>query len=483
MNNAIVGRALPRLPLATTILCMACSGGADDRSGGPVSPAPEPVQRAQSALSSSAGGGAASASTNSTWAAAISMAPWTQCTVYPDGASSNDNRTAVIQAGADGEARFFPPASSWGTKLILKCSLNGNQSQHVVDLNDSSTFTREAGSDLDARPNGMRPALTGDLSAISQSALLQQGYPQRPDPVRSPGQYANWVKSVTNQSTKFTPVGVASLDTQMTGTFVGNVGCSPWTGLIQAAANFARPGSCATNYPEVRSEVYQSYFAITSEPWFFNCDVGNCETGLWAGIGGDTVTGVSNVTALIQNGFVVGLSPTIMLMWEYWYPGENNTPTGGGLNTAPLPSGWSSGDEIWVWGWAAPSNSCGLDATAAPWACFEWEDRTTFTVAGPVAVQNPSGTSTWLPSTFQFIAEVPNGQNNASYGDVVMQYAWAYDQNGAEHPDPGQSSATDPYVYAQTNAPSGDPYSNGQWYNGTVSVPDDPFTIWDDEEN
>jgi hypothetical protein len=493
MNNTSVTRALPRLLLAITILCMACSGGVDDHSGGPASLAPEPVQRTQAALASSADGGGAAASTDSTWAAAVSMAPWTQCTVSPDGASSGESPTAMIQAGADGEARFFPPpSSSWGTQLILKCSLNGSPSQYVVDLNDSSTFKRESGSDLDARPNGMRPALTGDLSAISQDALLRQGYSQRPDPIGSPRQYANWVKSVTSPASKFMPVSVTSLTVQGDGDiyYEGNLGndCTPWTGFIQSAAGFVFD-SCETNNTQSSSQLYESYFTIMLQPVYYGCSFGNCDTLLWAGIGGLSVYGVSTQPSLLQSGFQVtsfGNLGRVNLYWEYLNAGwQSNHNNGGGAHLASMPSGFNSGDEIWVWGWAAPSSSCGLDATAAPWACFEWEDRNTYTVAGPYPVQIPTGTSKWLPTTFQFIAEVEiNGYNNAGYGQTVMEYSWAYDWNGTGHPDPGQSSSTDAWVYAQATAvPSGDDYNNGYWYNGNVTWAETPYTIAYDNAN
>lgn len=307
--------ARPVLPVVAIAILSACSG-ADPRT--------ESVEQGQTAslVAASAphllaNAGAASASTDSTWAAAIPMAPWTQCRVSPDGASSDDIPTDVIQAGADGEARFSPPPSSWGTKLILKCSLNGSPSQYVVDLNDSSTFKRESGSDLDPRPNGMRPALTGDLSAPSQDELLQQGYPPRPDPATSPQEYAAWVAHVSNPATRFMPVSVTGLGVHGTGPYTYPVGCAPWTGFIQAATNFAGRGVCATNSPLNNSDLYYKYAVDMIEPEYNGCIPGNCATLIWAGLGGLVSTGVSS-NSLIQSGFkVTSIQAPIQLYWEY----------------------------------------------------------------------------------------------------------------------------------------------------------------------
>jgi hypothetical protein len=55
----------------------------------------------------------------------------------------------------------------------------------------------------------VRPALTGDLSAASNEELIAKGYPPRPDPVRSPTQYARWVKNVSRTWTHVSPRLVA----------------------------------------------------------------------------------------------------------------------------------------------------------------------------------------------------------------------------------------------------------------------------------
>lgn len=97
------------------------------------------------------------------------------------------------------------------------------------------------------------------------------------------------------------------------------------------------------------------------------------------------------------------------------------------------------------------------------------------TLANPA----PAG-KIWFPTTVEVVAEKPGGNANADYGSVGVQNWWAWDLNGNVHGDPGQSSATDPYVYSQMNDPNGQPFSNAEWTFGTVNNPVDPLIIlWD----
>jgi len=201
MNAAIAARALPRLPLAVTIFCMGCSDGAKTTlpNSAPLA-TPTLTLQSSSAVSASpaqADAGSALVWPDDSWAAAVQVPPLAQCTVYPTGASNDPTRNGRTQSDADGWVRFHVPPPAWGTKVTLNCALNGSQTQYAVDLNDSSTFTRQSGSDLDAKIVRTQPALTGDVSAISLDDLRRQGYPARPDPATQPEHYSQWLQSVS----------------------------------------------------------------------------------------------------------------------------------------------------------------------------------------------------------------------------------------------------------------------------------------------
>ncbi len=434
------------------------------------------------------------------------MPAWTQCTVTPQGAGRNDPRIDAIQADEDGEARFSPPPSTWGTKLLLNCTLNGTSSQYLVDLNDSSTFRRESGSDLAPRPNGTLPALTGDLSAISQDDLVQQGYLPRPaGPIGSPA-YNQWVASVSKPTIKFMPVGVEHLGVYNYGTYKGTVSAAPWNaGIEMATAGFPLTSlnPSGTSYPTSNSQLFNAYQFVITVPYYYGCSSGTCATSIWGGIGGSLITGtngqlITPTSSLIQSGWEIASnqSPNIQLMWEYFVTGSSNSPNCGGFNTAAMPPGsFSSGDQILMDTYAVTSSACTtLAINSAPWACYYWEDTSVnpYVIVGPKKLQVPSCSGdkpNWIPTTWEFAAEVSGGGSgggyrNANYGDSEMVYGSAGDYTGNWHADPGNPVYSgDPYLYFQTNASSGDVLSNGIWFSGYTWDPVDPFSVFWDNNN
>jgi hypothetical protein len=62
---------------------------------------------------------------------------------------------------------------------------------------------------LQAAAGTLRPALKGDPLAPSQRDLFAAGYPFRPDPNSSPGEYARWLSIVSRSFTKDDGIGPA----------------------------------------------------------------------------------------------------------------------------------------------------------------------------------------------------------------------------------------------------------------------------------
>ena len=191
---------------------------------------------------------------------AVSMAvpAWSLCNVYPQGVTNDPTRNANVQAGADGEVRFYPPPpQTWGTKLTVSCKLNGSsQGTFSIDLTDSSTFTeRSAASLRPTAPTRVRPALTGDLSTIDNATLLQNGYPPRPDAATSPHLYSLWAAEVAKPIDVYQGIPVAHLNLKGTGSYQGDqlwtgtpgVSGGQWTGFVQAASGFESTGEAYTS--------------------------------------------------------------------------------------------------------------------------------------------------------------------------------------------------------------------------------------------
>jgi hypothetical protein len=259
------------------------------------------------------------------FAVGINAPPWSICTVYPEGNSGDSAHTDYVMAAPDGIARFYPPPPDWGSKFTVACTLNGNlQGQFSVHLDDTSTFSKLSGPDLEARKTGVRPALTGDLSAISADSLSQGGYPPRPDSAAFPQKYANWVQKVNQPLDIYSAVGIARLGHHGVGAYEGTIPPStnnqPWSGFVQSGSGFAN--SNTANF----GTYYQEYEFDTFAPPAASCS-GNCNTLLWAGIGGfNTNTFIGRVSGgLVQSGFDItgnGVG-NVQLYWNIFLPGAH----------------------------------------------------------------------------------------------------------------------------------------------------------------
>jgi hypothetical protein len=485
--------------LLALAIAIAMSGACADESETSTTPLARPVfnlSSASAAVSATSEAGAAidsaaampdagydagSAEPDLSYAIAVPLAPWMNCTVYPEGVNNDPARQGTAWAEADGEVRFYPPSQSWGTRLTLDCTLNATpEGQYLVDLNDSSTFKRESGSALDMRRTGVRSALkTEDLSTISLNDLLQQGYPPRP-PAQSTSQYAKWVQSVTTPVDIYSGPSVARFGVSarvgvdegfVSGTYPNTT--VTWTGIVQGANGFISNGT----FPEaaVWGTDYDLYSVLTLFPGSV-CQGPGCNTSIWAGIGGyitafPGIPGVNFVGGLIQNGFDLVGTDTVYLFYEYAYEGPGNLGY-----IKPPPGMFTPGDDFLLAGWSATSPSCQQGDTGA-WGCYFFEDITTNWTSTIFALGKPANT-VWAPSTVEYVAEWVSHQN-ANYEYDVMQ-GGAWDSLGNYHSDPGDPSGVgDPYVVSEQLDSSNSPVSTVGWdLASEYNSPQDPVTFF-----
>lgn len=94
-----------------------------------------------------------------------------------------------------GLVHLWAPQTSMPDSYMLECDEAGSTVQYSYDLSDPATF-------VPATPRAprvgwtTRPALT-DPMAPTQAELAQSGYPPRPDPVRAPSMYKQWLSLVS----------------------------------------------------------------------------------------------------------------------------------------------------------------------------------------------------------------------------------------------------------------------------------------------
>jgi hypothetical protein len=475
----------------------ACSNGS--QTGGPTQDRPLATNRIESAPvalasaapeASTADAGAASPSelgpswAVASYAAAISVPPWSHCNVYPAGISNDPTRNANVQASADGTIRFYPPPQTWGTQLTLKCTLNGSsQGVFSIDLSDPSTFTLVPLASLAPTGATVVPAITGDLTTIPQADLLQGGYPSRPDPVAAPHRYAQWEQAVTKPFKKYRGIGVFDLTLQGSGYknyefFPGSLGFNAlWAGFVQSANGFESTQSGGL-FPAYNGTQYAYYEAVMNVPGV-SCSSPPCSTLLWAGLGGYPINGVTT-PCLLQNGIAFGGTASggmsTALFQQLW------PITNGQAYLPPTGDNIDVNDAMWVEGWTSASSNCSLSTTSHQYACFAfWDSTQGWSISG-YTYQWQSGLCTWAPATAEYVAEDPKVNYfiaNTYYNYTEIEGA-AWDTNGTEHPDPG--SGSDPNLAIGSVDTSTDNTLNyPAWPNGAynISNPEDPIImVW-----
>jgi hypothetical protein len=394
------------------------------------------------------------------------MAPGTSCSIHPEGVTNDPSLSETLVAHEDGKVRFdiaHAAATAWGTRLSLDCATNNASQSYLVDLNDNSTFTSESATGLQPVKTGVRPPLTGDLTAIPNSQLVQGHYPMRPDVGSS--LYANWVKAVSSSADLYGGVPVAILGQHNQGSYVSGYTAPEqnWDGVVQSANGF----NTSSGYPFVNhsSTLYTGYQAFTLAPNPQGCFMGSScdDSSLWAGTGGAWVSGSPTFSpALLQNGFTFP-EGFIFEFFAEFYPG--------GVDAYQPYNTLASGDLMFIQGFDCDAN--GYYTTSQPaYGCFSWQDLS----QNPQWVEYsheayPTGT-TWFPASAEYVSEwhstALGGGDNDNVSDEAM-LGQALDTNGHWHPDPGNSSGTDPYVVFFSMDANYRTCGEVAWQNGTIN--------------
>jgi hypothetical protein len=379
-----------------------------------------------------------------------------------------------VIAPADGKIRFdVAPAATaaWGTRLTLDCALSNASQTFLVDLNDSSTFTSESAADLQPIKTGVRPPLTGDLTAIPASQLVRGQYPLRPD-ANSPI-YTKWAQHVTTSVDLYRAIPVSILGLHNYGAHHGNWGAidQNWSGFVQAAGGFTN--GTTSGYPYVNfalsgSDLYGAYEALSLAPDPQGCWTGeSCDdSSFWAGTGGAWVGSDADSfsSALLQHGFQF-MYGGVLTLFDEFYP--NNT------NAVAAPGPLSPGDAILLEGYDGDGD-CNYTTSTPSNGCFTWENWSEGAWAISDVQPYPSGATFW-PASVEYISEWHPGSGTNDNATEEQMVGTALDLNGTWHPDPGGSSATDPYVVFFGVDADVDPCCYATWDNGTTDDPEDPM--------
>ena len=158
----------------------------------------------------------------------VNVSPYAVCTLGLDG---DNSVVRHVYADGNGDVNFWGPTS---VVFRLACTADGGNELPVRVVPASSILA-----DLNVRhqlTGAIRLPLTGDLMAPSRAALVKQGYPPRPDPVRAPAAFADWTQKVSQGMTLLPSRAHPDLDdvhnTSCTSNCSGN-----WSGAEMTLSN------------------------------------------------------------------------------------------------------------------------------------------------------------------------------------------------------------------------------------------------------
>lgn len=212
----------------------------------------------------------------------------------------------------------------------------------------------------------VRPALTGDLTAFSRDDLVRDDYPMRPDRVKAPEAYQQWVDEVTRP---ITIVDVAPVREDRSNTILTRSGSlqngDPWAATIMTA-----PQTGGVPLNRHFYQVYGSWVVPTVQ-----ANTSNTYSSLWVGLDGMQNLGGSLVD-LPQMGTEQSVYPSGTIYYDFWVQVPPYDPcqwTWTGLtvhagdtvsvglfigNSARQEDAWS-GDYVWFY---ATNNTTGVSS-------------------------------------------------------------------------------------------------------------------------
>jgi len=138
----------------------------------------------------------------------VNALPRAACTLRAQG-DSGVPHSMTLYSDDQGHVRFHVQAKAESIsppQLDLECQSGNQTANYSIEVTANTALAAIAPAAAAPSQTGtVRPPLTGDPMAPSQSELISRGYPPRPDPVQLPEAYATWLRIVTTPMTMVEP--------------------------------------------------------------------------------------------------------------------------------------------------------------------------------------------------------------------------------------------------------------------------------------
>jgi peptidase A4-like protein len=200
----------------------------------------------------------------------VRTSPGAQCWLHAQG-SPAAAQSKPYHADGNGLIRFYldsvsEQATDRGSFLQLDCTAQNGAvlPPQLVDPIAAASFEQSVAAEIEASAT-LRPALTGDPNAPSQTALLKNGYPIRPDP-SDHVHYQRWLKAVSiplrmlpSATVPIPGVKETANQTGSNASWAGPVVTNPGTQYLSVSGEFTVP---AIKTPGVLENMPQEIFSF-----------------------------------------------------------------------------------------------------------------------------------------------------------------------------------------------------------------------------
>ena len=375
---------------------------------------------------------------------AVQTSPGASCWIHAQGSPvAAQNRP--IYADATGLLRFyFDSVTEHQTDphsfTQLDCTTQDGSvlASQLIDPIAAASFEQSASAAIKASAT-LRPRLQGDVNAFSQTALLQAGFPIRPDP-SDQAQYQRWLQNVSTPFQQLPPgpvVHPGDKNTLQLGAYsdnwAGPVIANPGTKYFYTTGEYKVPGAT----PSANGNLYNP------DQWSF-----------WVGLDGGQ-NGTQDVCQAGTQATItyIGLGSyyTQYMAWIDWAGTGNEFENGLSIATDP-------GDTMFFNVWVGDANESPDFSGQYCWAIvFNFTTNQVTTANYGI----PSGI-TFAGATAEWIVERPQNCNwffgwscyfppLANFGTAQMTYPLAYDVNWGSHTPSSDSGSLD-WMYANSNS-------------------------------
>ncbi len=362
----------------------------------------------------------------------VQVLPKSKC-LFGDGTSSEGLHLYAFENGIV-HFDLTPPQSS-ATTLYIDCQgLDGTSMRYPVVLSPTAdsgaiSATQASFGTLAQSKNGTpRPSLTGDPMSYTQGQLLTQGYGRRPDPLKAPARYAEWLQYAQQPGTivsSLTIPGDVSNGVDENKLYNEFSGGGGWSGAVDT-----------TFEGDLMVDALAEWYVpqgIAESCW--NC-FSNAST--WAGLGGWFDQPLWQAGTEEDTSNVSGFKSSSYGAWYQLWPNHTSDT----VLSMSVNNGNQIAAEVWVCDpandyedtepWTSGSKLCGYLANYSQGEY--WTPNGVYTCTGTGGLCNGSGTSF---GTAEVIQEWNNNGKNDYTAFNAYKFIYTY---AADMPEYGNFS-------------------------------------------